>query len=172
MIIKAIILIYILVILFIDFSNVKRYYKAKLVHAITVLCLIFNHISSFTWIIAMISQNNIIEKLRVKAGIISADLNFLQSIIYIVLGIVIFLLAFAILKRSDLARKNLIRILPFLIPSNAISFYMGFKLHFAAANDYLVLFIGFFVCTGLYLAFFFLYRSEFMLSFFKEKYVK
>lgn len=152
-----------------DFSKTKGYIKAKILHVISLTFLFYNHLSCFQWLAWIIRYSEMQEKLTRQVGIISRELNFVQNVVYIVLGVVIMISVFGMLNRNDFYRRTLIKVLPFIIPSGAISFYTGYTQHGPNLNDYVVLTIGFIVFTLLYLGIFFLYRSKFMIDFFEQK---
>lgn len=166
-------LIFILFFAYFLFKNslsTKGYFKAKVLHMISLAYLFYTHSSSFRWIVWLINQNNNIQiQFNVSIGIIPASLNFYQSIIYLSLSIVIVLLSFGMLNRNDLSRRTLIKVLPFVIPSGAISFYGGFRQHVQLGNDYVILLVGFVFFSAIYFGLLFLYRSKFMVEFFKAK---
>ena len=172
MILKTIFIFFIAFVIYLDFSKTKAQLKAKIFHVLAILFLLYTNFSSLISVFRLLREVNFLQNLKVQVGVISPTMNLYQNLIYIVFGCVIVILVMGMINRSDFARRNLIIILPFLIPSNVISFYIGVKQNFVGANDYLILLIGLFIFTCIYLIIFFLYRSEFMISFFKAKYIK
>jgi len=156
-------------ILVFDFASSRGYIKAKALHLIALAFLLYNHLSCFQWLVWIIRYPSVREKLNGKVGVISGELNFIQNVLFLVLGVVIVISVFGMLNRKDSYRRMLVRVLPFVIPSGAISYYVKCKQHEIMLNDYVLLLIGFIVFAALYLSIFLLYRSKLMVEFFKAK---
>jgi len=152
-----------------DYASTRGYIKAKILHFIALTFLIYNHLSCFQWLVWVIIYPSMQEKINIQVGVIGGELNFFQNIIFIVLGVVILFSVFGMLNRKDSYRRILVRVLPFVIPSSAIAFYINCKQHGLMLDDYVLLLIGFIVYAILYLSIIFLYRSKLMVEFFKAK---
>lgn len=168
-ILTVFLILFFVFILVYDYASTRGYIKAKILHFIALAFLIYNHLSCFHWLVWVIIYPSMQDKLNIQVGVIDGELNFIQNIIFIVLGVVILFSVIGMLNRKDSYRRILVRVLPFVIPSSAIAFYINCKQSRLMLDDYVILLIGFIVYAMIYLSIFFLYRSKLMVEFFKAK---
>lgn len=170
MIVKAILISIFVFILIRKYSELKGFTKEKILHIISLIYLIYSHSSCFQWLIWLIDHNDDFQsRFNISVGIIPAYINFYQILLYLCLSVIIIITLIGMFYLKDLSRRILIRVLPFVIPSSTISFYIGFKQQFQAFNDYIILFIGLIFYSAIYIGLCLLYRSKFMVELFKAK---
>ena len=153
----------------IELSSTKGYVKAKILHTICLAFLFYNHLHSFQGIMWLIKSPGLYKELNIQVGIISGEINLVQNLIHILLGAIVVILAFGMLFRNDFSRRVVIWVLPLLIPTGTIAFYIDFNQYDLISNDYTIFFIGFMIFSFIYLGITLLYRSKFMKVFFYAK---
>lgn len=124
---------------------------------------------AFKWFAEIIMSSEVRSGLQKRVGLINGNLNYIQNLILVVVGIVIVISAFGMLNRNDFYRKTLLRAILFVIPSETINFYVTYPRMNLIIGDYCLLFIGFLIAASITILIFCLYKSRLMLDFFYAK---
>src|SRR6478736_2020786 len=166
--IKIIAVFFLIFGLYKDYSrDKKQHVKAKVLHAIALVILLYFFAGSFSYLGRLFRNFDLFQsRFHVPLGIFSADIHYYSSFVHIGLSLVIILLTYNMIKRHDSARIKLVKVLPLIIPTEVLSFYRGFQADEPIGNDYLVLALGLFVMGALFLGVSYLYTRPFMINFF------
>jgi hypothetical protein len=171
MIFKIIALLFLVLGLVKDYNRDKKQHeKAKVAHAVALVFLMYFFAGSFGslgWLIG--NYEKFQSRFYVPLGIFSADFHFISTFIHLGLSLIIILLTYNMIKRDDSSRKKLIKLIPFIIPTETLSFYRGFQSDEPFMNDYLVLTLGLIIMGSINLGLSYLYSRPFMIDFFKSE---
>lgn len=171
-------IVYAIIIISQDFKSSKGFIKQKILHVISLTIIIAVYISSFKILFLINNFSYYYDKILVQQSILPPLMNFITVIIGNILGIILFLSAWLMLKRNHKGRKIMINVLPFSLLISIPSVYDRYLLDLNKFSDtasgtfsifYSVFAIFVLLCL---LGMIFMYNSLFMIDFFDSKTTK
>ncbi len=153
-----------------DFRITSGYKFQKYIHIFSILFIFLTNITAFRNLFAVVRNFKTFAEWSIYAKIeyLPLEIGLLISFISSLISALLYVIAFGMLVRSDFSRKLLIWVIPI---KTILSFPI---IHYIYRNNYnsLEQIVSFWVVISIfitYIGLIFLYRSEFMKSFFNAK---
>ena len=161
------ILILVLLVLLKDNSSTKGFFLQKIFHVIALIVLYYLHQKSYTAFISLFKNFGIFfDRFYINFGYIPPFVTFAFFLINKIANMLIIILLFGLIIRTDIFRKIIIRILLISIISSFYLVFFYFYKQKTNERDFILLIISIlFILADLGL--FFLYKSNFMKVFFQ-----
>lgn len=156
--------------LFRDFKKTPGFVSEKIQHVIFIFFLFTTNATAFRIFFEFIRNYATYAERSMTAQLeyMPVFLSFSLSLFSSMLGVLVYVLCFALLARADFARKALIWAIPFYIVTMLPSLHLAFRNRVDSENGFLA-----FVVVGSFLAFyaviFFVYKGVKMKRFFYAK---
>jgi hypothetical protein len=157
------------ILLIVEYTKIKGYNKLKVLHFITSIFLIW-HSSSSIHEIFYLFDNHKNHLLKHEFGLNQIDqtINSINKYYGTILNCVLFVISIGIAGRIEKARRIVVRLILWMIPSSMIAIYIGAKGDGGIYSPvYLVL--GLIISIIVYYPIYFLYKQENMKEFFLQK---
>lgn len=168
--IQVIALVILAVSIITDYGTDKgKHTKAKIFHAICMLLLVYSCADAPAILGRILAHfGNFQQKLDVPVGFISGHAHMFLYIAHTLICTIVLILAARMFNRRDSARKQLIYVLPLLVLSEGINFYMGWvgAGDDQELSDMLIFWIGFAVMGSIGGVIMWIYSTRFMKEFF------
>lgn len=148
------------------------YYKAILVHVITVIFLTYSSANCFSWIgKAIINYSDFHARLFTNVGILPPAIHFSIRIANIALNLFIMIQVFGLVNREEKARINLLKLLLFSIPITPfVSYSISIQKKEINLYEDAIHLISYFVFSSLiYGLIYKFYKSKMLMGLFREK---
>lgn len=168
-------IVYAIIIISQDYKSSKGFVKQKILHVISLTILIAVYISSFKVLFLINNFSYYYDQILVQQSILPPVMNFITIIIGNILGIILFISAFLMLRRNHKGRKIMINVLPFSLFISIPGVYDRYlvdlnKLSDAASGPLSIIYSVFAIFLLLcLLGMIFMYNSKFMIDFFDSK---
>lgn len=153
-----------------DYRITSGYKSQKYIHIFSILFIFLTNITAFRNLFAVARNFKTFAEWSMYAKIeyLPIEIGMLISFVSNLIGVFLYVIAFGMLVRGNFSRKLVIWVIPIKI---VISFPI---IHYMYRNNYSSLeqIVSFWVTISIfivYIGIFFLYRSEFMKSFFNAK---
>ncbi len=144
--------------------------KAKIFHAIILAIICASYAGSFGILGSVIRNfDEIQQKYSVPIGIVPGQVHFLFYMAHLALSLVILILAIQMISRKEKALKLFLRLLPFLALLEIFSFYRGWIVDGddMGVKHGIIILIGFLIIGGITTAIIWIYKTNFMKTFFE-----
>ncbi len=156
-----------------DFNKDRgQHTKSKIVNGVILMGFTYMYCESFRYVGWMVRKfEKAKEYWAAPIGIIPGELHLLSNLCDIFAGIALIIFSFQAAKRKEDGRVWIMRVLPILALTGAISFYRGWMSdgYDYQINHFLILGIGASIFGGICIAIISIYRSQFMKDFFNPK---
>jgi hypothetical protein len=153
-----------------DFRITSGYKSQKYIHIFSILFVFLTNVTAFRNLFAVVRNFNTFAEWSIYAKIeyLPIEIGMFISFVSSLLNVLLYVIAFGMLARGDFSRKLLIWVIPI---NTVLSFPI---IAYMYRNNYSSLeqIVSFWVTISIFLVYiglFFLYRSEFMKSFFNAK---
>jgi hypothetical protein len=153
-----------------DFKINSGYKSQKYIHIFSLLFIFLTNITAFRNLFAFVRNFKTFTEWSVYANIeyLPIEIGVLISFLSSLLNALLYVIAFGMLARSDFSRKLLIWVIPFnTVLSFPIIDYM-YRNNYSSLEQIVSFWVTIIIFI-VYIGLFFLYRSEFMKSFFNAK---
>lgn len=167
MIIGYLILLFLIISIINDYSNIRGFFGQKICHILIIIFLYFLHRRSFTTFISLFRDfDTYFNRFYVICGVIPPFITFTIFLISVLVNIIITVLLFGLIMRNEIFRGIIVKLLPIsIIIEVYLDFFYLYQQKKIESNTILLVFI--ILCVLTEIGVYFLYKSNFMKAFFQ-----